>query len=226
MSIVSQTCNTRLFGRHKEALDLLSAGRLTDALLILLELADADSTNHFVCLDLGEVVLRLGMADQAIVAARRAIELDSADSDGFVLLARALEAKGEIRDALVAMARAVDILRDPYRSAEDVAKEKLVAPLVLSNPPLAFCDFEILGNATNLALASTSSAAGVSTTIRVLLSGALPEPPAGQEEIGKGELDKTRFCACLPEKLASIPGLFPQESFAYSLYRKKSAEGK
>jgi tetratricopeptide (TPR) repeat protein len=226
MSIVSQTCNTRLFGRHKEALDLFSAGRLKDALLILLELADAENDNHFVCLDLGEVVLRLGMADQAVVAARRAIELDSADSDGFILLARALDAKGEPRDALVAMARAVDILRDPYRSAEDVAKEKLVPPLVLSNPPLAFCDFETLGNAANLALASTSSAAGVSTTIRILLSGALPEAPSGLEEIGTGTLEKSRLVISLPEKLAAIPGLFPQESFSYSLYRKKSAEEK
>jgi tetratricopeptide (TPR) repeat protein len=226
MSIVSQTCNTRLFGRHKEALDLFSAGNLKDALLILLELADAEPTNHFVCLDLGEVVLRLGMADQAVVAARRAIELDSADCDGFILLSRALDAKGQLRDALVAMARAVDILRDPYRSAEDVAREKLVPPLVLSKPPLAFYNFEILGNAANLALASTSSAAGVSTTIRILLSGALPEAPSGMEEIAAGNVDKSRLCACLPEKQASIPGLFPQESFSYSIYRKKNAEGK
>jgi hypothetical protein len=172
------------------------------------------------------VVLRLGMSEQAVVAARRAVELDSTDCDGFILLSRALDAQGETRDALVAMARAVDILRDPFRSAEAVEKEKLIPPLAFSRPPLVFTDFETIGDAANFSLSSTCAVAGVTTVIRIVLSGTEPAAPSGMESIGGGEIEKSGLSVSVPEKIAAVVAIFPQETLRYSLYRKKPVEGK
>ncbi|HNX04012.1 MAG TPA: hypothetical protein PKI32_00835 [Opitutales bacterium] len=222
MSIVSQAGNTRLSGRHKEALDLLASGNVRDALLILLELADADPDNHYVCLDLGEVVLRLGMNDQAVIAARRAIEMDTTDPDGFVLLARAQEACGQFHDAYVAMSRAVDVLRNPYRSPEALPNEEVVPPLVIADPQAIFLDFEIVGDADNLSLRSTCKVRGESTIISLTLSGADPQPPANSEVVGSGELEKAKLLRCLPAKHASVVGIFPPGSFRYTLFKTQS----
>ena len=219
MSIVSQPGNTRLTGRHKEALDLLSSGNVRDALLILLELADAEPNNHYVCMDLGEVVLRLGMFEQAVVAARRAIEMDTTDPDGFALLARALDANGQGHEAYVAMSRAVDILRNPFRDPEDLTKEEVVPPLVFSTPPAIFVDFELSGDVAALSLKSTFRTREIHTTILLALSGPEPAAPENAEVVATGEIEKARLVRSLPAKLASVPGIFPQGTFRYLIYR-------
>jgi tetratricopeptide (TPR) repeat protein len=193
MSIVSQVGNTRLYGKHKEALDLLASGNAQNAILILLDLAEADPNNSLVCVDIGKTVLKLGMNDQAIVAARQAIELDSTSVEAFLLLAHALEAKGEYKEAGVALGRAVEILRSPFRSEEDLLKEDAAAPkpLVIVDQGAIFITFEIEGDVSRLSIKSVSLYKTSAYILRITISGEpRTEVDAGYEVAAQGELPR------------------------------------
>jgi len=93
-------------GRHKEAVELLQAGRAKEAAVMLADLAGADPFNANICVDLGRALMALDMADQAIIAARQAVELDDRNVGAFMLLAQAFERKGLAVEASQALRRA------------------------------------------------------------------------------------------------------------------------
>jgi tetratricopeptide (TPR) repeat protein len=223
MSIVTQIGNTRLYGRHKEALDLLSSGNARDAIQILLELADADPNNHLVCLDIGKTVLKMGMADQAIVAARQAIELDSTSVEAFMLLAQALEIKGDIKDANVALARAVDILRSPFCSDEDFlkAEDAKPKPLIIADQSAIFMKFDIEGDVSSLSLKSLSTEKGSAHILHITISGE-PRTQAdnGYQIEAEGDLKRDMLLQSLPQEVANAVKIFPAGSFSYTISRK------
>jgi tetratricopeptide (TPR) repeat protein len=223
MSIVSQIGNTRLYGKHKEALDLLSSGNAKDAILILLDLADADPNNHLICLDIGKTVLKMGMTDQAIVAARQAIELDSTSVEAFMLLAQALDLKGDLRDANVALARAVDILRSPFCSEEDFLKIEASSPipLIIADQSAIFTKFDIEGDVSRLSLKSPSTDSGTAHVLRITISGEpRTEADNGYHSEAEGEVKRARLLQSLPLAVAGIVKIFPAESFRYTIFRK------
>ena len=225
MSIVTQAENTRLFGRHKDALDLLSAGKVKEALTILVDLADEQPCNSYVCLDLGNVVLRMGMADQAVVAAQRAIELDSTSVEAFLLLAKAQENRGNLKDSIVALAHAVDMLRNPHLNEADLAKEELPPPLVFTDYTAIFMDFEIAGDVSNLTLKSTTKDKNKTFSIFIAISGDGPTKELKKHSVVEsGKLLKERVLKSLPKTLATAVGIFPSTDFSYTLFKKTEVE--
>jgi Flp pilus assembly protein TadD len=65
---------------------LLAVGRNVEAIGKLADAADQDPEHVGFALDLGDAVLRVGLNEQALVIARRAIELDPQSVDAFLLL--------------------------------------------------------------------------------------------------------------------------------------------
>jgi hypothetical protein len=221
MSIVSQSGNTRNYGRHKEALDLLSSGRPMDAIKILVELTQADPTNHFVCIDMGYALVKMGMFDKAVIAARQAIELDSNSIEAFILLATAHTSGGDYKDANVALFRTIDLLRNPFREEEEFLKLNCPKPLVIADQSAVFIDFSIEGDANNLSLKSVTQDRKSEHILKIAISGAVSLIcDTGYEQTGKGEIDKKRLLQCLPPEQAAVVNIFPYNKFGYVLFKK------
>jgi tetratricopeptide (TPR) repeat protein len=212
-----------LYGRHKEALDLLAIGKAQEAILILLDLAEADPNNSLVCIDIGRTVLKLGMNDQAIVAARQAIELDSTSVEAFLLLAHALEAKGEYKGANVALARAVEILRSPFRSEDDLLKADAAAPkpLVIVDQGAIFISFVIEGDISRMSIKAVSPYKNSAYILRITISGEpRTEVDDGYEVAANGELPRERLLQSLPSDIINAVKIFPAEVFGYTIFSK------
>ena len=221
MSISSQPGNSRFTGRHKEALDLMAQGMVRDAVLILVDLADADPNNHFVCVDLGRAVLKMGLVDQAVMAARQAIELDSRSVEAFQLLAEAQEVAGNFKDANVALRRAIDILRDPGLSEEDLLKERVPLPIVFPEKEAIFILFELAGDVTSLAINSTTQDKKSAFVLHLdIAGGGQPFEKAGYEVDESGSMPRDKVLGALPDDVLPVVKIFPAAEFNYTLLRK------
>jgi tetratricopeptide (TPR) repeat protein len=221
MSIVSQLGNSRLYGRHKEALDKLSAGLPKDALSILVDLVQADPTNGYLCIDMGTVLMRVGMYDKAVIVARQAIELDSTNTEAFLLLASALTAKGDFKGANVALLRTIDLLRNPYRNEEALLKENALRPLVLGKEHALFIDFTMDGTLGDLSIKSVTLDRKATYVFKMVVSGNVElSPDVGYGQAESGEIEKNRILPCLPPELGNVVKIFPTDKFAYTIFKK------
>jgi hypothetical protein len=219
MSIFSQVGNSRLFGKHKEALDLFAAGKVRDAILILVDLAEAEPTNALVCVDLGKTVLAMGMADQAVIAARQAIDLDETNTEALMLLASALEKTGDCAGANVVLRRVIELQNDPQKTIEDVEKEKILLPLTVPEYGSSFLSFTILGDSTNFTLKSTTEDKLKAEQIYITIAGEGTEDKHdGYSEAFDGEFTRERLLKSLPENIVSFVKLFPGDTFKYKLF--------
>lgn len=219
MGILSQSAAQNCAGSRREAAELLSKGMAREAALMLADLVDANPFDAGICTDLGKAVMVLGMADQAIVAARRAVELDSSNVEAFVLLSHALESKGEVGDAFQALRRAFDIVRNPLAPPEDFCKKEAPMPLVIAEFSAVFIDFELRGDHANLSLYSKSGDRNF--ILQILVRGALPPMgEAGYEVVSRGRMPGLRVIDSLPEKIATAVRLFPTGQFEYILHKK------
>ena len=221
MSIFSQDEHSRLFGKHKEALDLFAEGKSREAIMILLDLAEADPCNALVCVDIGRAVLAMGMTDQAVVAARQALELDETNVEALNLLADALEKRGEYQEAMTALRRVIDLAKEPQETPEDLAKEKAPTPLTVPDFGAVFINFKMLGDASNLTLKSVSEGKSRDNIIYITISGEGTEDAhAEYVEASAGEYSRERLLKSLPEDIASAVALFPGDTFKYKYCRK------
>jgi len=222
MSIVSQSRNSRLYGKHKEALDKLSSGLVKDAISILVELATADPTNGFVCMDMGYALVKMGMYDKAVVAARQAIELDSTSVEAFLLLATTLTRKGDLAGANVALLRAIDLLRNPYRTEEEYLNEKHPRPLVIAEQCAIFIDFTMEGDINNLSFKSLSPYKNGDFILKIALAGNVTfSCDAGYTQVGGGQIEKERLIACVQPELANVVKIFTFAKFGYFIFQRK-----
>lgn len=219
MSIFSQVGHSRLFGKHKEALDLFSAGKTREAILMLLDLAEAEPTNALVCIDIGRTVMAMGLPDQAVVAARQALELDETNTEALMLLASALEKSGKPEEGLVVLRRVIELQNDPQRTIEDIENEKVLHPLTVPEYGVVFLSFSMLGDCTNLTLKSCTSDKAKSELIYITIAGEGTEDKHdGYTEIFAGSFTRERLLKSLPDDIAATVGLFPGENFAFRLF--------
>jgi tetratricopeptide (TPR) repeat protein len=219
MGILSQSAAVRCAGSRSEAAELLSKGMAREAAMMLADLVDANPFDSALCADLGKAVLVLGMTDQAIVAARRAVELDAANVEAFVLLSLALESQGEVADAYQALRRAFDMARNPLPPVPDFCTREAPMPLTLSEFTAVFLDFELVGDCANLSLRSKTGDGR--HVLQILVRGALPPlDGAGFEVASRGRFPRERVLDSLPEKIATAVRLFPAEQFDYTLHKK------
>lgn len=219
MSIFSQVGYSRLFGKHKEALDLFAAGQTKEAIYLLLDLAEAEPTNALVCIDLGRTVLAMGMPEQAVVAARQALELDETSTEALMLLASALEKQGCPKEALVALRRVIELQNDPQRTVEDIEKEKIKFPLTVPEYGASFLTFKMLGDSSNFTLKSVTDDKGKSEIIYIAISGdGTDDKHDGYSEVFCGEFSRERLLKSLPDEIAATVKLFPGDSFKFKLY--------
>jgi|GEM_PF-6899153 len=220
MGIITEAGRRTVSGRHKEALDLLEKGNVRDAVVLLADLAESDPLNPDICVDLGKAVMILGMVDQAVIAARQAIELDSMNQDAFMLLAHALEAKGEYADACQALRRALDMRRNPLAPIKELEGEKVPLPLSIPEYGAIFIDFEILGDSQNLSLQSTSGCKKY--RINMAIAGNAPVAVDDAFDfLAKGSLPRERVLQSLPDNLSTAISLFASSSFDYTLQKKR-----
>ncbi|MFA5256858.1 MAG: tetratricopeptide repeat protein [Opitutales bacterium] len=219
MGIISQVGRKAPTGRHKEAIELLEAGRAREAVMMLADLADADPFNPYICVDLGKSVLVLGMVEQAIVAARQAVELDGLNMEAFMLLAQALESKGEMAEACQALRRALDLVRNPMPPLTELEGEKVPLPLSFAEHGAVFMNFEVSGDGANLHLKSLSSDGKFCVDVRITGDTAASDLD-GFSILTEGLLPQERLLQCLPEKFAFAVGLFPASTYPFTLQKK------
>jgi len=219
MSIFSQVGYSRLYGKHKEALDLFSAGKNKEAILMLLDLADAEPTNALVCIDIGRTVLAMGMPEQAVIAARQAIDLDETNTEALMLLASALEKKGDAGEALVALRRVIELQNDPQRTVEDIEKEKVEFPLTVPEYGASFLTFNTLGDCTNFTLKSVTEDKNKAAIIYIAIAGeGTDDKHDGYSFALEGEFTRERLLKSLPADIAASVNLFPADTFKYKLF--------
>ena len=219
MAIVAKRERAPKCAEHREALTMLANGKVRDAVLKLASLTEKEPFNAQLCVDMGKGLLLLGMNDQAIIAARHAIELDSMNVEAFSLLASALDNQGEYAQAEQALRRALDICINGEAPLPDLEKEPMPIPLTASDCAAIFMDFSLLGDCENLALRSIDSGKEYRLTLRV--RGVLPTD--GDEKwtlVREGTYERSRVISALDEKTATAVQLFPAEQFPYILEKK------
>lgn len=202
--------------KHQFGRAMLALGRAGDAATALVEATDAAPDNAACTLDLCRAIMALGMDEQAVIVARRAVELDPLSEEAFLMLARVLERTDALGDALQALYRCVDILRNPLPAATDPRDEPQLPPLHVGEGTILFLDYEAQGGAYDLCITSTAPAGAHRVVIKIA-DGATTWI-AGSTPLDKGTVPRERLLRCLPPMLAAKVELYPGDAFDYALY--------
>ncbi len=221
MAIQSRAGSAIIDEQRREAMSMLASGLAREAVLKLADLADKEPFNATLCLDMGKALLVLGMEEQAIVAARHAIELDSGSVEAFALLARIHEGRGQYQEAAVALRRALDIRMNPLPGPADLLKTNVPFPVIFPELGLIFLDFELDGDCENLTLFSDTADEKHRLRLSIKGMGELPAPGDG-ELVERGAMSRVRIAQALDEKAAAILAIFPGEQFPYALCRRNA----
>lgn len=205
-------------------------GNVQGALDAFIAATEANPREWAYPLELGRLLVQTGESldepawcENALLSLRRAVEIEPAEPEIFLLLADAYEQLGRSREAIANLRRAADLLIQPQQSQHHGNPEQKYPanwPLVL-HQDIHFFRFKTHGNCDRLLLESLCEDGRHVFCCALWGYSANTYPWNGQRTriVEEGTLTTSRLNEVLDNELKAILSLAPQQQFPYAIWK-------